>query len=227
MRKDTTEKEPKIMKRFSMSISVVLLAFAVAFAGTALAKQPPKTVSGKKANICHFTGKKYVALTVGTSAMATHTAHHQDMIGASVPQGTTRAKQAAARAFCAKLPVLTATRGGETHSTTMTSTTAGLTGSTDVRARLGQGQLCLKLTVTSGTTPITVSSIKLLQGTTTLATLDLSTLSTLTSATSPLQLNGCVNVSRTLVKQLLNGTGTTLQVQTSSPAGGLLTGTLS
>ena len=215
------------MTRFSMSISVVLLAVAVAFAGTALAKQPPKTVSAKKTNICHFTGKKYVALTVSKSALATHTAHHQDLIGASVPQGTTRARQAAARAFCAKLPVLTPTRGGEARSASLTSTTVGLTGSTDVRARLGQGQLCLKLTVSSTTTPITVSAVKLLQGTTTLATLDLSTLSSLTSATSPLQLSGCVNVDRSLVKQLLSGTGTTLQVETSSPAGGLLTGTLS
>src|SRR4051795_13635669 len=214
------------MTRLTMG-SILALAVAVAFAGTALAKQPPKTVSTKKANVCHFTGKKYVALTVGKSAMATHTAHHQDLIGAPVPQGTTKAKQAAARAFCTKLPVLTATRGGETHSASLTSTTVGLTGSTNVRARLGQGQLCLKLTVTSTTTPITVSAIKLMQGTTTLATLDLSTVSSLTSTTSPLQLSGCANVNRSLVKQLLSGTGTTLQVETSSPAGGLLSGTLS
>jgi hypothetical protein len=168
-----------------------------------------------------------VAVTVGTSALKTHIAHHQDLIGASVPQGTTRARQAAARAFCARLPVLTATRGGEAKSTNLTSTTVGLTGSTNVRARLGQGQLCLKLTVSSTTTPITVSAIKILQGTTTLATLDLSTLPSLSSATSPLQLSGCVNVTRSLVKQLLTGSGMTLRVETSSPVGGVLTGTLS
>src|SRR3954471_13024377 len=204
---DITERG-KPMTRFNMSIAVVL-AVAVAFAGAALAKQPPKTAGANKANICHFTGKKYVALTVGKSALATHTAHHQDLIGAPVPQGTTRARQAAARSFCAKLPVLTATRGGEARAASLTSTTVGLTGSTNVRARLGQGQLCLKLTVTSTTTPVTVSAIKLMQGTTTLATLDLSTLSSLTGTTSPLQLSGCANVNRSLVKQLLSGTGTT------------------
>ena len=75
-------------------------------------------------------------------------------------------------------------------------------------------------------TPITVSGIKLMQGTTTLATLNLSTLSPLTSATSPLQLSGCANVDRSLVKQVLQSSSLTIQVTTSSPAGGVLTGTL-
>jgi hypothetical protein len=194
-------------------------------ATTATGKQPPKSANAKKTNICHFTGKKYAALTVGKSAMQTHVQHHQDVLGASVPQGTTEAKLAAARAFCAKLSVLTPTRGGKALSASLTSTTAGLSGSTDVRARLGQGQLCLNLAANSTTTPITVSGITVLQGTT-LAALDLSTLPSLTSAGSPLQLSGCVNVSRTLVKQMLNSSGITLQVATSSPAGGLLTGTL-
>jgi hypothetical protein len=214
------------MKRFSPSLVIVLLALATFAGTTATAKQPPKPANAKKTNICHFTGKKYVALTVGKSAMQTHVQHHQDVLGASVPQGTTKAKLAAARAFCAKLSVLTPTRGGKALSASLTSTTAGLSGSTDVRARLGQGQLCLDLTVNSTTTPITVSGITVLQGTTTLAALDLSTLPSLTSAGSPLQLSGCVNVSRTLVKQMLNSSGITLQVATSSPAGGLLTGTL-
>jgi hypothetical protein len=214
------------MKRFILVLVIALSAVATALAGIAAAKQPPKPVNTKKVNICHFTGKKYVALTVSGSALQTHIQHHQDVIGAPVPQGTTKAKKAAARAFCAALPVLSATRGGKALSATLTSTTAGLTGSLDVRARLGQGQLCLALTVNSTTVPVTVSGVTIMQGTTTLATLDLSTLGSLTSATSPLQASGCVNVTRALVKQVLQTSGLTLQVTTSSPAGGVLTGTL-
>jgi hypothetical protein len=213
------------MKRFTLALTAALLALAAATAGTAMAKQKPATV--KKTNICHFTGKKYVAITVSTkTAMQAHVQHHQDMIGAPVPQGTTKAKTAAARAFCAKLPVLTATGGGSPHSATLTSTTTGLTGSLATQARLGQGQICVKLSITSTTTPITVSGIKILQATTTLATLDLSTLPSLTSTTSPMQVSGCVNLNRSLVKQVMQTSGLTIQVATSSPAGGLLTGTL-
>ncbi len=215
------------MKRVTISLATALLALATVIAGTALAKQPPKPANANKSNICHFTGKKYVAVTVGKSALQTHIQHHQDVIGATVPQGTTKAKQAAARAFCAKLPVLTATRGGKAISASLISATSGLSGSTGLHARLGQGQLCLKLTVSSTTTPIAVSGISILQGSTTLASLELSTLTTLTSATSPLQVSGCVNVDRNLVKQVLQTSGLTLQVTTSSPAGGVLTGTLS
>lgn len=215
------------MKRLTLSLAVALVAAATALSGIAAAKQPPKPpVNPKQVNICHFTGKKYVALTVGQSALQTHLQHHQDLMGASVPQGTTKAKKAMARAFCAALPVLSPTRGGKAHSATLTSTTAGLTGSIDVRARLGQGQLCLTLAVNSTTVPITVSGITIMQGTTTLATLNLSTLGSLTSATSPLDAKGCVNVDRNVVKQVLQTPGLTLQVATSSPAGGLLTGTL-
>ena len=57
------------MKRFSLSVVIVLLALATFAATTATAKQPPKPANAKKTNICHFTGKKYVALTVGKSAM--------------------------------------------------------------------------------------------------------------------------------------------------------------
>jgi hypothetical protein len=214
------------MKRSTLALIAALLALAAATAGTAVAKQQPAKV--KKTNICHFTGKKYVAITISTkTAMQAHVQHHQDMIGAPVPQGTTKAKTAAARAFCAKLPVLTATRGGNALSATLASTTAGLSGSLATQARLGQGQICLKLSITSTTTPITVSGIKILQATTTVAALDLSTLSSLTSMTSPLGVSGCVDLNRSLVKQVLQTSGLTIQVATSSPAGGLLTGTLS
>ncbi|MFL6005054.1 MAG: hypothetical protein ACJ744_02280 [Gaiellaceae bacterium] len=214
------------MQRSMLALTAALVALAAATAGTAVAKQQPANV--KKTNICHFTGKKYVAITVSTkAAMQTHVQHHQDMIGAPVPQGTTKSKTAAARAFCAKLPVLTATHGGNPLSAKLTSTTAGLSGSIDTAARVGQGQICLKLSITSTTTPITVSGIKILQATTTLAALDLSTVTSLTSTTSPLQVSGCVNLNRSLVKQLLQTPGLTIQVATSSPTGGLLTGTLS
>src|SRR4029453_17977899 len=153
----TTARGSDRMKRVMLGLAIALLAIAAA--GTAWGKQPPKPTNAKKVNICHFSGKKYVALTVSKSALQTHVQHHQDVIGAPVPQGTTKARKAAAPPFCATLPVLSATRGGKALSASLTSTTAGLTGSIDVRARLGQGQLCVKLTVNSATTPITLNGI--------------------------------------------------------------------
>jgi hypothetical protein len=212
------------VKRIILGLLVALVAVAVPSVAVGTGQTPAAT----KVNICHFTGKKYVALTVSQSALATHVQHHQDVLGTSiVPQGTTKQKKAAARAFCAGLSVLTPTRGGKPASANLTSTTTGLTGSLNLRARLGQGQLCISLTVNSTTTPITLSGITVINGTTTVATLNLSTLGSLTSATSPLKVSGCVDVSRALVKQILQTSGLTLRVTTSSPSGGVLTGTLS
>jgi hypothetical protein len=160
-----------------------------------------------------------VAITVSKNALTTHMTHHADVIStAVVPQGTKKQQLAAARRFCAALPVLTATRGGNVVSPTLTSSNTAVTGSINVRARLGQGQLCLSLTVTSTTTPITLSGVSILSSTnSTLATLNLSGLGSLTSATSPLRVSGCVNVDRSVVQQLLQTSGLKIQITTSSP----------
>jgi hypothetical protein len=217
------------MKRITISLVVALLALATALVGTAAAKKPPKPspTTTKKQNICHFTGKKYVAITVSKNAVTTHMTHHQDLIGlAVVPQGTKKAQKAAARAFCAALPILTTTRGGTPLTPTVTSSSTAVTGALDLRARLGQGQLCLSLTVNSTTVPITLSDVKVLSATNaTIATLDLSSLGSLTSTTSPLHVSGCVDVQRALVKQILKTTGLKIQATLSSPAA-TLTATL-
>jgi hypothetical protein len=217
------------MKRITISLVVSLVALATALVGTAAAKKPPKPspTTTKKVNICHFTGKKYVAITVSKKAMQTHVQHHRDIMDTSVvPQGTTKQRKAAARAFCAALPILTATRGGTPLTPTVTSTSTAVTGALELRARLGQGQLCLSLTVNSTTVPITLSEVKILSATNaTVATLDLSSLGSLTSTTSPLTVSGCVDVQRSLVKQILKTSGLKVQATLSSPAA-TLTATL-
>jgi hypothetical protein len=221
------------MRRIIISSTIALLAFATVLVSTATAKKPPKpkpaptVTSGKKVNICHFTGKKFVAIAISKKALQTHVMHHQDIIDTSVvPQGTTRQRKLAARAFCASQVPLTTRQGGTVLTPTVASTNAAVTAALNVRARLGQGVLCLTLTVNSTTTPITLSEIKVLSPTnTTLATLDLSSLGSLTSATSPLKVSGCVNVDRTLIKQILKTTGVKIQATLSSPAA-TLTATL-
>ncbi len=200
------------MKRIIIGLVVALLA-TVTVTATAVATPKP----GKKVTICHFTGKKYVAITVSKKAAATHVAHHQDVV-TGVPAGSK-----AAKAFCAALPVLTATKGGKLVEGNLTSTTANLTGNLGLRLRLGQGDLCFKLTVTAPTagSTITVSTVTLQGAGTPVITL---TLPATKSGTSPLTLSGCMPLDRTLVKQLLqNASDFTITVSTSA---GTLTGKL-
>ena len=200
------------MKRTLAAITLALAALALTVAGPGVGAAPGKTT------ICHFTGKKYVMLTVSKKAVVQHQQHHSDIVDpAVVPQNN----RAAARAFCANLPVLTATRGGKGVSTSLTA--AGLAANLSLRLRVGQGDLCYSLTVTK--TPagaLTITSATLTSSSAPTVTLDFSGLTT--TGPSPLTVSKCQPLARATVKALMKNTSAYMvNVQTSA---GNLTGAL-
>jgi hypothetical protein len=200
------------MKRTLALITLALAALMVVASPVGAA--PP---AGKKQWICHFTGKKYVAIDVSKNALAKHLAEHQDVVDANVvPQN-----RAAARTYCAGLTPLTLTRGGTTENTHLTS--GSLAATLGLRLRLGQGQLCYTLAVTQ--TPaatLTVNSATLTPTSGSPVSLDLTGLTV--TGTTPLTLSKCQNVSRSTVKSLLqNRSSYTASVVTTA---GTLTATL-
>jgi hypothetical protein len=185
-----------------------LIAGSVLVAGGAVATATAGG-SAHKTTICHRAAKKYVALTVSNKALKPHLTHHADLIGPPVPQNNIKA----ARAYCAALPVLTPKQGGRKLQTTFTNTLPNVTANLDVRMRLGQGQLCFTLSVT-GTN---VQSATITVGT---STVNLTPLPTSPATTS----SGCVNLSRALVKTILqNPAGAAVTVTTDA---GTLNGSL-
>ena len=191
-------------------IAMLVLAAATLTAGATTAAAVANTgVNANKTTICHRAAKKYVAITVSNKALKPHLAHHQDMIGPPVPQNNMKA----ARAYCAALPVLTPKQGGRKLSTTFSNTISGVTANLDVRLRVGQGQLCFNLDVSGAT--VTAATLK--SGTT---TVNLTPLPVAPATSS----SGCVNLTRAVVKAILqNPGGTTVAVTTSA---GTLNGTL-
>jgi hypothetical protein len=199
------------MKRTFAPIALALVALGLTV-GPAPGAAPGKTT------ICHLVGKKYIAVTVSNKALAQHQAHHGDIINPlAVPQNN----RAAARTYCASLPVLTPTRGGKKVSTDLT--TPVLAADLSVRLRVGQGTLCYALEVT--TTPpaaVTVTSAILTSMSAPDVTLDLSGLTT--SGASPLTLTKCQPLARATVKALLQKKSSyTVTILTSA---GNLTGAL-
>lgn len=191
-------------------IALLVLAAATLTAGATTAAAVANTgLNAKKTTICHRAAKKYVAITVNNKALKTHLAHHQDVIGPPVPQNNIKA----ARTYCAALPVLTPKQGGRKLNATFSNTIAGVTATLDTRLRVGQAQLCFDLDVTGAT----VSSATITSGTT---TVNLSPLPVAPATSS----SGCVDLSRAVVKAILqNPGGATVAVTTSA---GTLNGTL-
>jgi hypothetical protein len=195
------------MRRILAFLSVASLLAGGAAVAAATAGGGTKA---HKTTICHRAAKKYVAITVSDKALKPHLTHHADMIGAPVPQNDMKA----ARAFCAALPVLTPKQGGRKLTATFTNTLTGVTASLNVRLRAGQGQLCFTLNVTGA--DVTAATI-----TAAGSTVNLSPLPTSPATSS----SGCVNLTRSLVKTILqNPGGATVTVTTSA---GTLNGTLS
>jgi hypothetical protein len=153
---------------------------------------------------------------VSTKALPGHQRHGDD-ITATVPQ--TRQE---ARTFCAAQQVLTPRRGGSQRAGSLTNAQeAGVTARLRVRARLGQGEVCFRLTLTgaTGATSLTLSKGGTVVTTTPSLTslLDAGTTST-----------GCAVVSRETVRQLLRTPGEfTATVVATTPGGPVtLTGSL-
>jgi hypothetical protein len=216
------------VKRHLIPVILALLA-AVLVVSAALAKDPkPSPPRHTKTGVCHKGGgtsptHPYVAITVATkAALSHHIRHPADVIVSStIPGATTLPAGMTLKGFCRSLTPLTARSGGRVMSAGLTSTTAGLSGNLSLHLRLGQGQLCYSLTVTSPTATVSVTSASLTQGSTTVAL----TLPATASGASPLTLTNCMTISRTTVESLLKGsTPISASVATSA---GTLTGTVS
>jgi hypothetical protein len=216
------------MKRLAVALLAAVVA-ATAVIAAAEAKGPkPNTNRKTKVGVCHkgagtSATHPYVAINVPTkAALNQHLRHPADVIvSSSLPGATALPSGMTMKRFCRSLTPLTARSGGQAKTAALTSTTVGLSGNLAVRLRLGQGQLCYALTVTSATSPVTVTAASLTQGSLTVSL----TLPASASGTSPLTLTKCVTVPRTTVESLLTGSATiTASVTTSA---GTLTGTVS
>jgi hypothetical protein len=218
------------MKRNITVLLAALLALVAVAAGTAFAKGPNPHPNGQtKVWICHKTSSTtnpFAAVQIPMRQITNHTGHgaHPGDILTGVPQ-----TKAGARTFCRAQRTLTPTRGGTEKTSTLTSSAPTALNGSDLslRLRLGQGQVCLSVMLT--TTPaggsITVTSVTLQQGSNAPITLNLTPALPRTGA-SPLQLSGCATLDRAVVKALLQGTSSfTLTITTSSPAA-TLAGTL-
>jgi hypothetical protein len=201
------------IKRLVIGSVVALLATAMV---TAAAAANP--ISPKKTWICHFTGKKYVAVYVNKATLKAHSLSHHGDIVTGVPQ----AKATAIR-FCSAQVVLTPVKGGQRLESALSSTAPSLMGTLNLRLRLGQGDLCFQLTINAAQgTSVMVNSVTLARGTTSIS-LDLAKV-TRTSGTVPVAMSACMPLSRDVVKQLLkNASDFTVTVSTSQ---GTLTGKL-
>jgi hypothetical protein len=203
------------MKRLVIGVLVAALAAPMVTA-VATAKTSPT----KKTWICHFTGKKYVAVFVSKASLKAHSlAHHADIVS-GVPQTRSSAVR-----FCAAQVVLTPIKGGQQLRAALSSTAPSLLGTLNLRLRPGQGDLCFQLTINAAEgTIVTVNSVTLARGAGTPISLDLSKAAR-TSGTAPVAMSACMPLSRALVKQVLrNASDFTVTVNTSQ---GTLTGKLS
>ncbi len=222
------------MRKIFLSLSVAALAAATVAGGTAIAKHGPphgkgknKAAKQKKAKqnrnarqnngaakvwICHLAdNNKYVAIRVPTNSA--HFRTHAEDIVAGVPQDREEARR-----YCERQQPLTPRRGGAERETMLTNpANPGVTATLEVRTRLGQGQLCFRLTNLTGATDIT--SLTITRGTTTI-TLDVTGAETTES--------GCVSISRELAREIQKNPGAFTATAVVTTAGGpvTLTGTL-
>jgi CHRD domain-containing protein len=197
------------MRRLVLAILVALVA--VAAFGVA---EAAKTHSALKVALCHRTKsakKPYVRIVVTTRAqLRAHMVHHADIV--PVPAGG-----------CPKTP-LTASKGGVVLTATLSGReeTPGDpdgTGTATIRTIPGLGMLCYSISVKSITLPATAAHIHL--------TVNGNVVVPLTAPDAAGNTNGCVNVSRTLVKAILaNPAGYYVNVHTTDFPAGAIRGTL-
>jgi hypothetical protein len=126
-----------------------LSAGMLAIGGLTAVAAPPNP---KKVTICHWTGKKYVKITVGARALKGHMQHGQDIVPAP--------------AVCPAQPLTFAQTGGRPLTATLTGA-AEVPGPGDpdgrgtaiIRLNQGQGKVCFVLTASNITLPATAAHI--------------------------------------------------------------------
>ena len=199
------------MRRTLAATTLALAALALTVVGPGVGATPGKTT------ICHFTGKKYIAVTVSNKALAQHQEHHADLINpATVPQNN----RAAANAFCASVPVLTPTRGGTALHVKLTSTVPGLSGDLTLRVRAGQGDVCLTLHVKAeGAAALSLLSAALTQSTG--MNIPLTVSNAKPNGKASLKVSVCQSADRLTVKSMLKSSGAGWKVTISTSQGEL------
>ncbi len=201
------------MKRYLFGITACFIAVAaLAVTQTAVSAKPAKTM------ICHRThsGKKpYVKITVGRSVLKGHLRHPQDIIPAP-PSG------------CPTV-VLTPGTGGVLLNATLLGTNevppADLdgTGTAMIRLQAGEARLCFKLTAANVLLPAIAAHVHIAP-----AGVNGPIVVPLTPPDATGMSEGCVNVSRVLVGQILaNPAGYYVNVHTTDYPAGAIRGQLS
>jgi hypothetical protein len=174
------------MKR--MSLVFGLLAALVLLANFTAAAAPPNP---KKTTICHWTGKKYVKISVGTRALEGHMHHGRDLMPAP--------------ATCPSQSLSPSRAGGRPLSAVMTGAAEAPgpgdsdgTGTATLRLNPGQQQVCFVLTAAKITLPAAAAHIH-----TGAAGTPGPVLVTLVAPDATGMSGGCVSAPRATIKAIL------------------------
>jgi CHRD domain len=139
------------MKRLLLLLPT-LAVFILVVGGVAATGAPP---TPKKTTICHWTGKKFVKISVGARALKAHMSHHNDVM----PAPTTGQCPTGPPQNQFKL-------NGRPLRTTLTGAAEvpgpgdpNGTGTATIRLNQGQGKVCFVLTASNITLPATLAHI--------------------------------------------------------------------
>jgi CHRD domain len=136
------------MKRLTLALAALATGLLVVGGFTAAAAPP----NPKKTTICHWTGKKYVKVSVGARALKGHMHHGQDVMPAPAqcPTQALSPKRAGGRPLSATLTGAAEIPGpGDANGT----------GTATIRLNPGQGKVCFVLTAANITLPATLAHI--------------------------------------------------------------------
>jgi CHRD domain len=198
------------MKRLSLVLGV--LAVGLLPAGFTATAAPPNP---KKTTICHWTGKKYVKITVGARALKGHMHHGRDVMPApaTCPSQQQAPSRLGGRPLTASLTGAAEVPGpGDTDGS----------GTATLRLNPGQGKVCFALTAAKITLPAAAAHIH-----TGAAGVAGDVLVGLAAPDATGVSGGCVSAPRATVKAILKApAGYYVNVHTSDFAGGAIRGQL-
>jgi len=200
------------MTRFTLMLASLAAGLLLVGSLTATAAPPIP----KKTTICHWTGKKYVKVTVGARALKGHMHHGRDVIPAP--------------AQCPSQPLSPTRSGGRPLTATLTGAAEvpgpgddNGAGTATLRLNPGQGKVCFVLTAANITLPAAAAHIHL--GAAGVAG---SVIVTLAPPDATGVSGGCVSTPRGTVKSILKSpSGYYVNVHTSDFPDGAIRGQLS
>ena len=199
------------MKR--VAIMLGLLAALVLLSSITAAAAPPNP---KKTTICHWTGKKYVKITVGARALKGHMQHGSDLMPApaTCPSQALSPSRAGGRPLKATLTGAAEVPGpGDTDGS----------GTATLRLNPGQQKVCFVLTASNITLPALAAHVH--TGASTVAG---PVLITLAAPDATGTAGGCASAPRATIKAILKApSGYYVNVHTTDFPGGAIRGQLS